>query len=100
MELPIENGAKVAKEWQPISALIWVGPISRCASFIAAKTGRSGQPVQKFGGRGGMSPTVAATVGVCASATSTSDAILSASIPDGRVSFRNAASARKNTAAV
>ena len=44
---------EVANEWQPMSALMWVGPISRCTSLIAAKTGRSGQPVQKSGGRGG-----------------------------------------------
>ena len=53
MELPSENGAKVANEWQPMSALIWVGPSSRCISLIAEKTGRSGQPVQNAGGRGG-----------------------------------------------
>ena len=34
---------------------------------MAANTGRSGQPVQKFGGRGGMSPTAAVTLGLCAS---------------------------------
>ncbi len=50
--MPSENGAKVANEWQPMSALICVGPISRCVSLMAANTGRSGQPVQKFGGRG------------------------------------------------
>src|SRR3954463_11971343 len=47
------NGGKVANEWQPMSAEICVGPISRCVSLIAANTGRSGQPGQKFGGGGG-----------------------------------------------
>jgi hypothetical protein len=51
------NGAKVANEWHPISAEMCVGPSSRCMSLSAANTGRSGQPVQKFGGRGGSSPT-------------------------------------------
>ena len=55
--MPIENGAKVANEWQPMSAEMCVGPMSRWVSLSAANTGRSGQPVQKFGGRGGISPT-------------------------------------------
>src|SRR6185503_4302191 len=66
MELPIENGAKVANEWQPMSALIWVGPISRCISLIAENTGRSGQPVQKVGGRGGNVPRALAACAFCA----------------------------------
>ncbi len=63
---PSMNGAKVANEWQPISALIWVGPISRCISLIAENTGRSGQPVQKVGGRGGNAPSAAAACAFCA----------------------------------
>ncbi len=39
-----------------MSALIWVGPSSRCTSLSALNTGRSGQPVQKAGGRAGRSP--------------------------------------------
>ena len=53
MELPKENGANVASAWQPMSALMCIGPISRCTSLSAANTGRSGQPMQKLGGRGG-----------------------------------------------
>src|SRR4030095_7411413 len=64
MELPIENDAKVANEWQPISALIWVGPSSRCINLMAEKTGRSGQPVQKAGGGGGEGPRCAAPFGL------------------------------------
>src|SRR3981081_2934085 len=60
MELPRLTGAKAGTEWQPMSALMWVAPSSRCISLMALNTGRSGQPVQKFGGRGGMSPTGAA----------------------------------------
>ena len=60
------NGAKVANEWQPMSALIWVGPSSRCISLIAENTGRSGQPVQKVGGRGGSGPSAAAAFALCA----------------------------------
>ena len=37
--------------WQPMSAETWCGPSSRSTSFIAVKMGRSGQPVQKPGGR-------------------------------------------------
>src|SRR5487761_572496 len=96
MELPSENGAKVANEWQPISALIWVGPISRWASSIAAKTGRSGQPVQKFGGRGGISPTAAVTFDLCPSIAATCAATASALRPAGRVSDSKAAMPRKN----
>ena len=36
-----------------MSALMCIRPTSRSASLIAAKTGRSGQPVQKAGGRVG-----------------------------------------------
>ena len=61
------NGAKVANAWQPMSPEIWVGPSSRCISLMAENTGRSGQPVQKVGGRTGMSPSDAAASGLCAS---------------------------------
>jgi len=37
---------------------------SRCISLIAVNTGRSGQPVQKVGGRGGNSPMAAAAAGL------------------------------------
>src|SRR6516164_9019007 len=67
MELPRLNGAKVANEWQPMSALMWVGPSSRCISLMALNTGRSGQPVQKFGGRAGISPIAAMAAALCAS---------------------------------
>ncbi len=36
-----------------MSAATWCGPSSFSTSFIAAKIGRSGQPMQKPGGRGG-----------------------------------------------
>src|SRR5579863_257034 len=100
MELPSENGAKVANEWQPMSALIWVGPISRWASFIAAKTGRSGHPVQKFGGRGGISQTTAAMSDLRRSIAATRAATASASRPAGRVSDRKVAMPRKNASDV
>jgi hypothetical protein len=48
------NGAWVEKVEQPMSAATWVSPIagSRVLKiFSALKTGRSGQPVQKDGGR-------------------------------------------------
>ena len=51
--MPWLKGAKVANEWQPMSAATCTGPISRRSSFMAENTGRSGQPVQKVGGRGG-----------------------------------------------
>src|SRR6266571_90419 len=53
-ELPTLNGACVEKVWQPMSAETCVSPISGDfvrRIFIALKTGRSGQPVQKDGGR-------------------------------------------------
>ena len=53
MLLPMLKGGNVANEWQPMSALMCSGPISRCSSFIAEKNGRSGQPVHKPDGRGG-----------------------------------------------
>ena len=91
MELPRLNGAKVANEWQPMSALIWVGPSSRCISLMAAKTGRSGQPVQKFGGRAGMSPTLATAPALCASiAFVRGRHRVAPSIPPGRVCARKA----------
>ena len=83
MELPRLNGAKVANEWQPMSALMWVGPSSRCISLMALNTGRSGQPVQKFGGRAGMSPTAAIAPGLWASIRLARAASSSASMPDG-----------------
>ena len=92
MELPRLNGAKVANEWQPMSALMWVGPSSRCISLMALNTGRSGQPVQKFGGRAGMSPTAATAAALWASIRCARAPMSSASMPDGRVADRNAAS--------
>ena len=50
VEPPISNGGKLAKRWQPISPVIWCLPRSFSTSFIAAKIGLSGQPVQKLGG--------------------------------------------------
>src|SRR5580698_1396311 len=49
---PMLNGGRLANRWQPISPAIWCGPSSCCTSFMAAKIGRSGQPMQKLGGRG------------------------------------------------
>lgn len=44
------NGGSVPNVWQPMSALTWMAP-SRCwVSLMAAKTGRSGQPMQKPAG--------------------------------------------------
>src|ERR1700726_471980 len=53
MLAPVLNGANVANEWQPISALTCTLPSSFCTIFIDEKNGRSGQPVHKPGGRGG-----------------------------------------------
>src|ERR1700722_20830103 len=50
---PMWNGASVANEWQPISALTCTLPSSFCTIFIDEKNGRSGQPVHKLGGRSG-----------------------------------------------
>ena len=47
------NGGRVANAWQPMSAATCVSPSSRCAILSALNTGRSGQPVQKAGGRFG-----------------------------------------------
>ncbi len=49
--LPMLKGGRIENRWQPMSALTWCGPSSRSTSFIALKIGRSGQPVQKPGGR-------------------------------------------------
>ena len=43
-----------------MSAATWCGPSSFSTSFIAAKIGRSGQPMQKPGGRGGTCAGVSA----------------------------------------
>ena len=51
--LPMLNGGRIENRWQPMSQLMCSGPSSRCSSFMAVKIGRSGQPVQKPGGRGG-----------------------------------------------
>ena len=56
IELPRLNGARVANEWQPMSLEMWTLPTSRSRSLIAEKTGRSGQPTQKPGGRSGNGP--------------------------------------------
>src|ERR1700722_10609198 len=53
MLAPMWNGANVAKEWQPMSALTCTLPSSFCTIFIDEKNGRSGQPVHKLGGRNG-----------------------------------------------
>src|SRR5580658_1579409 len=53
MLLPMLNGGNVAKEWQPISALMCSAPTSFCNIFIAAKNGRSGHPVHNPDGRAG-----------------------------------------------
>ena len=61
MECPELKGSKVASAWQPMSAATCTGPTCCCASFSAENTGRSGQPVQKPGGRAGSAPSAAAT---------------------------------------
>src|SRR6266436_6921187 len=53
MLAPMWNGARVANEWQPISALTCTLPSSFCTIFIDEKNGRSGQPVHRPGGLGG-----------------------------------------------
>ena len=52
---PILKGGRMEKRWQPMSEAIWCSPVSLSTSFIAEKIGRSGQPVQKPGGRTGTS---------------------------------------------
>src|SRR5262245_30455304 len=64
---------------------------------MALNTGRSGQPVQKFGGRAGMSPTAAIAPALCASMFFARAAIASASMRAGRVSTRNEARASSST---
>ena len=49
--LPMWKGGRIENRWQPMSALTWCSPSSRCTSFSAANTGRSGQPVHRPGGR-------------------------------------------------
>ena len=44
---------RCANAWQPMSAAMCTGPMSCCASLSAENTGRSGQPMQKLGGRAG-----------------------------------------------
>src|SRR5215475_7390060 len=51
VELPMLNGGRTENRWQPMSQLTWCAPSSRSTSFMAAKIGRSGQPVQNDGGR-------------------------------------------------
>src|SRR5580698_5413817 len=60
---PILKGGRIEKRWQPISAATWCGPSSSSTSFIAAKIGRSGQPMQKPAGRGGTTSASALTFG-------------------------------------
>ena len=57
--LPMLNGGRIENRWQPMSQLTWCGPSSRSTSFIAAKIGRSGQPVQNEGGRPCTLPAIA-----------------------------------------
>ena len=49
-------GSKLAKAWQPTSIETCGRPTSCATSFIAENTGRSGQPMQKVGGRAGNAP--------------------------------------------
>ena len=53
---PISKGGRIEKRWQPMSLAMWWAPSSSSTSFVAAKIGRSGQPVQKPGGRTGTTP--------------------------------------------
>ena len=50
---PSSKGGMIEKRWQPMSDAMWCLPSSCSTSFMAAKIGRSGQPVQKPGGRPG-----------------------------------------------
>src|SRR3569833_3462600 len=68
VEAPMLNGGRIENRWQPMSAAMWCGPSSFSTSFIAAKLGRSGHPVQKPGGRGGTAPASALMRGASASA--------------------------------
>ncbi len=69
-------------------------------SFSALNTGRSGQPVQKLGGRTGSSPTALAAARLPASTRSTVAAIVSTATPLGRVSLKKAARPESRTSAV
>ena len=73
--LPTLKGGSAAKVWQPMSALMWVGPSSFSRILIALKIGRSGQPVQKPGVRAGRSPPIS----LPASSFSASSAFMRAS---------------------
>ncbi len=57
--LPMLNGGRIENRWQPMSQLTWWAPSSRSTSFMAAKIGRSGQPVQNDGGRPCTLPAIA-----------------------------------------
>ncbi len=57
---PMLKGGRIEKRWQPMSQETWCWPSSRSTSFIAVKIGRSGQPVQKEGGRPCTLPSSAA----------------------------------------
>ena len=77
-----------------MSAATWTGPIACFASFIAANTGRSGQPMQKFGGRGGSGASSTLATSSRRSATPDSHASPSASESSGARRPRKADSPR------
>src|SRR3569832_1914638 len=81
VEAPMLNGGRIENRWQPMSAAMWCGPSSFSTSFIAAKIGRSGHPVQKPGGRGGTAPASALMRGSSAIAGMFGAQALSASAP-------------------
>ena len=54
---PSSKGGMIENRWQPMSEAMWCLPSSCSTSLVAAKIGRSGQPMQKPGGRPGTTPT-------------------------------------------
>jgi hypothetical protein len=86
------KGGSVENVWQPMSAETWNSPSSRCTSFIAENTGRSGQPMQKPGGRGGTGiPSSSAARRLGAVSDSNTSCTLLASSPSGAASSTNLA---------
>jgi len=67
---PRSNGGSVENEWQPMSALTCMGPISRASNFMDANSGRSGQPVHSPDGRAG---TLRANIAAGSSGTERAD---------------------------
>ena len=84
--LPRLNGGSVENVWQPMSAAMWVGPISFSRILMALNTGRSGQPVQNDGGRVGIgSPNSSVARVLLAISAASRVATTAASTPSGVV---------------